>query len=138
MSDIKYSWYHSSKGFKILDGTNQQLLLADGSTTQINQPNGVAGLDANGQVANAQLPKRIKDKTLMIPGNDTGHFGFMDRNILWDACGRGTTTMNLTGAGTIGEGNLKTLFNGNGDFLYIYGVDNTTQLVVTTLYEWLS
>ena len=49
MSDIKYSWYHSSKGFKVLNGTNQQLLLADGSTTQINQPNGVATLGSGGK-----------------------------------------------------------------------------------------
>ena len=30
MSDIKYSWYHSSKGYKIVGGNSNQLLRADG------------------------------------------------------------------------------------------------------------
>ena len=31
MSDIKYSWYVTSKGYKIVNGTASQFLKADGS-----------------------------------------------------------------------------------------------------------
>ena len=53
--DINISGNVSALQFKKTNGTSTQVLIADGSVKGINSANGIAGLDANGNVPLAQL-----------------------------------------------------------------------------------
>ena len=124
-------------------GVGNKVLLDDGSTTQINQPNGVAGLDANGQVPSNKIDDRLENKILMMTGEFYDRFisGFRDRNLLIDACYNASQfDIDIVGNGSMNlglEDTKKILTNSESNFVYFNNVDSSSQVVITIVYPTL-
>lgn len=111
--------------------------------SQINQPNGVAGLDANKVVPSDRIDDRLENKILMMTGEFYDSFisGFRDRNLLIDAYYNASQfDIDIVGNGSMGlglEDTKKILTNSESNFIYFNNVDSSSQVVITIVYPTL-